>query len=321
MRVRDIVIGERYKDILVIGPKYRKNGATYYGCKCMRCGKVYEMRNDHIGRSRCCADCFPKDNIVDLSGKRFGRLIALEYVGRKNNRTLWKCRCDCGNESIAGYSNLVNGIKRSCGCLEKENLAYIQKHSCHRKSASREFEQTLSEHPLYGLWSSMLTRCYNKSRNSYKNYGGRGIKVCDRWLPENKGFENFLNDMGSRPSPKHTIDRIDNDGNYCPENCRWATPRQQGSNKRTSIVLFYKGARVSALDVCDATGLKYQTLSHQLKRGYDINIIIENKGADFRQGKYKKNLDAIKNGNKNITIFVPDLESFGTEVAEQSENE
>lgn len=314
MRVRDIVIGERYKDILVIGPKYRKNGATYYGCKCMRCGKVYEMRNDHIGRSRCCSDCFPKDNIVDLSGKRFGRLIALEYVGRKNNRTLWKCRCDCGNESIAGYSNLVNGITRSCGCLEKENLAYIQKHSCHRKSASREFEQTLSEHPLYGLWSSMLTRCYNKSRNSYKHYGGRGIKVCDRWLPENKGFENFLNDMGPRPSLKHTIDRIDVNGDYCPENCRWATIIQQSNNKTDSVLVYYMGRRVYLKDICKKLRMNYSTVAHQLLKGFDINVIIANGGADFRRKVFRGNTDQYKNFNKNITIFVPEIESDGTEI-------
>lgn len=165
----------------------------------------------------------------------------------------------------------------------------------------------------------MLTRCYNKNRKSYRDYGGRGIRVCERWLPENEGFEHFISDMGSRPGPGYSIDRIDNDGDYCPENCRWATRRQQANNKRTSIILFYKGERIPAIDVCDATGLKYQTLAHQLKKGYDINIIIENKGADFRQTKYKKNLSAIKNGNRYITIFVPQLEHSGTNLENKEE--
>lgn len=314
MKVKDIIIGQRYNDIIIVGPKKRENDYTYFGCKCARCGKEYWIQAKHIGSAKTCRECSEKSEIKDLSGKRFGRLVALEYMGRKNDRTLWRCVCDCGRESIVGYTALMTGNTRSCGCLEKENLYSKEFKRSRRKSASKDFDMNIGAHPLYGLWSSMLTRCYNKSHNSYKHYGGRGIKVCDRWLPENKGFENFLKDMGPRPSPKHTIDRIDNDGNYSPENCRWATPRQQGSNKRTSIVLFYKGVRVPALDVCDATGLKYQTLSHQLKKGYDINIIIENKGADFRQGKYKKNLDAIKNGNRNITIFVPGLESNGTEL-------
>ena len=314
MRVRDIVIGEQYKDILVVGPKYRKNGATYYGCKCMRCGKVYEMRNDHIGNSKCCADCFPKDNIVDLSRKRFGRLVAMEYVGRKNNRTLWKCKCDCGKETITGYSNLVNGITRSCGCLEKENLYSKEFKRSHRKSASKDFDINLNEHPLYGLWSSMLTRCYNKSCNSYKNYGGRGIKVCDWWLPENKGFENFLNDMGERPSLNYTLDRIDVNGDYCPENCRWATAVQQSNNRTNSILVYYMGRRVYLNDICKRLRMNYSTVAHQLLKGFDINAIISNGGADFRRKGFKGDTERYKNFNKNITIFIPELEPAGTEI-------
>ena len=266
MKIRDVVIGNKYNDIIITGPIKKENGFSYFGCECASCGDKYWIKADHIGRVKCCQRCAQKAKIRDLSGQRFGRLVAIKYIGRENGRTLWRCKCDCGSESITGYSNLMSGNTRSCGCLEKENLSSKEFRRNHRRSASKDLDITLRGHPLYGLWSSMLTRCYNPSSGSYKHYGGRGITVCDRWLPQNLGFENFIKDMGPRPGSSYTLDRINNDGDYCPENCRWATPQQQGNNKRTSIVLFYKGVRVSALDVCDATGVQYEKMAHSLKK-------------------------------------------------------
>lgn len=248
-------------------------------------------------------------------------LVAVEYVGRKNGRTLWKCICDCGKESVTGYSNLMTGNTKSCGCMEKANLEYFQRHSYRRKSANFDFSGTLNKHPLYGLWSSMLTRCYNKNSKHYNIYGGRGIKVCDRWLPENLGFEHFVSDMGERPSNMHTLDRINNDGDYCPENCRWATITQQSNNKRKSIIVYYFGKRIYLKELCKIIGLNYSRVAHQIQKGFDINSIISNGGADFRRKEFRGDTGKYKNFNKNITIFVPDLESSGTEVAEQSEKE
>ena len=248
-------------------------------------------------------------------------LVAVEYVGRKNGRTLWRCICDCGKESVTGYSNLMTGNTKSCGCMEKANLEYFQRHSYRRKSASLDFSGTLNKHPLYGLWSSMLTRCYNKNSKHYNIYGGRGIKVCDRWLPVNFGFEHFVSDMGERPSNMHTLDRINNDGDYCPENCRWATITQQSNNKRKSIIVYYFGKRIYLKELCQIIGLNYSRVAHQIQKGFDINSIISNGGADFRRKEFMGDTGKYKNFNKNITIFVPDLETSGTEVAEQSEKE
>ena len=259
--------------------------------------------------------------INDLTGRRFGMLVAVEYVGRKNGRTLWRCICDCGKESVTGYSNLMTGNTKSCGCMEKANLEYFQRHSYRRKSASLDFSGTLNKHPLYGLWSSMLTRCYNKNSKHYNIYGGRGIKVCDRWLPVNFGFEHFVSDMGERPSNMHTLDRINNDGDYCPENCRWATITQQSNNKRKSIIVYYFGKRIYLKELCQIIGLNYSRVAHQIQKGFDINSIISNGGADFRRKEFMGDTGKYKNFNKNITIFVPDLETSGTEVAEQSEKE
>lgn len=161
----------------------------------------------------------------------------------------------------------------------------------------------------------MLTRCYNKNSKGYKYYGGRGIKVCDRWKRDNKGFENFLADMGERPSPLHTLDRVDVNGNYCPENCRWATQTQQSNNRTDSIILFYRGKRVLAKTVCERLHLNYSRVAHQIQKGFDINTIIEFGGADFRRKGFKNNTDKYKNFNRNITIFVSELESSGTELA------
>lgn len=250
--------------------------------------------------------------IIDLTGRRFGRLVALEFVGRKNGRTLWKCICDCGKESITAYSNLMSGNTKSCGCLEKANLEYFQRHSYRRKSAGIDFSENLDKHPLYGLWSSMLTRCYNKNSAHYNSYGGRGIKVCDRWQPGNLGFEHFVNDMGARPSKMYTLDRINNDGDYCPENCRWATITQQANNKQKSVIIYYAGKRVYLKKLCQILGLNYSRVAHQIQKGFDINTIISNNGADFRRKGFKGNTEKYKNFNKNITLFIPQLEASGT---------
>lgn len=255
--------------------------------------------------------------INDLTGRKFGRLTAIEYMGRKNGRTLWRCLCDCGNETTTGYSNLLNGITKSCGCLGMENR--IRTGHNNRTSASLSLCDNLRNHPLYGLWSSMLTRCYNKKSLWYKHYGGRGIKVCDRWLPENLGFENFLHDLGARPSAKHTLDRVDVNGAYCPENCRWATPAQQANNKTDSVIVYYHNVRIPLKYICDSLSLNYSTVAHQIQKGFDINTIVELRGVDFRRRGFKNNTEKYKNFNRNITIFVPQLEQYGAELASTTE--
>lgn len=250
--------------------------------------------------------------INDLTGRRFGRLTALEYGGRKNGRTLWRCVCDCGEETITGYSNLLYGITKSCGCLGMENR--IRTGHNNRKAAQLSFCKNMREHPLYGLWSSILTRCYNANSISYRYYGGRGIRVCNRWLPDNLGFQHFIEDMGDRPSAEHSIDRIDVNGDYCPENCRWATMDLQANNRRGAVIVYYHGDRKPLTYICRLLGLNYNRVAHQIQKGFDINTIIEYNGADFRRKGFKGKTNQYKNFNKNITIYVPQLEKDGTEV-------
>lgn len=158
-------------------------------------------------------------NRPNLIGQTFGRLMVIAEGPKRGARRSWACRCVCGNEAAATTSDLRYGDVASCGCLLKGATAANRKHGhSHRSGTSL----------TYNSWRAMIDRCSNSSHAGFENYGGRGITVCGRW----QTFENFLADMGERPSSKHSIDRIDPDGNYEPDNCRWATAKEQRRNRR-----------------------------------------------------------------------------------------
>lgn len=164
---------------------------------------------------------------IDITGQRFGMLVALHRAhrgSRKSTHACWHCVCDCGNTKIAAVGNLKAGFTQSCGCLFKTVTRALR--MTHGESAKGRVSVE------YSTWRCMLTRCTNPKVASYKNYGGRGIKVCDRWA---NSFENFLADMGRRPSAQNSLDRFpNNDGDYEHGNCRWATRTEQGLNTRRS---------------------------------------------------------------------------------------
>jgi hypothetical protein len=147
----------------------------------------------------------------DLIHRRFGKLVALKRIGTRNKRALWLCRCDCGKKKKVTSKNLIDKQTKSCGCIWRKG--------------SHEHWGT----PEYWAYWNMLQRCYSSKYRCYRRYGGRGITVCARWR---ESFENFIADMGHKPSPRHTLDRFPSpDGNYEPGNCRWATWKQQANNK------------------------------------------------------------------------------------------
>lgn len=152
----------------------------------------------------------------DLAGRKFGKLSPIEICGRNaSKKTLWRCLCECGQEATVTRNALMNGRAVSCGCVWRANISKGNpKHGLWGTST-------------YNSWANMIQRCTNPNKADYKNYGARGIQVCERW----SFFENFLADMGECP-PGLSIDRINNDGNYDPTNCHWATPKGQANNSR-----------------------------------------------------------------------------------------
>ncbi len=173
--------------------------------------------------------------VIDLIGQTFGYLTVLRYEGKnKHNKCLWECVCKCGNKIIAIASELKSGHTKSCSCLQKE------------KAAAVKITHGLSIDPYksgYSSWANIKSRCRNKNCEQYKSYGAIGIIMCDRWYDS---FENFIADMGQRPSLNHSVDRYPNkNGNYEPNNCRWATPEQQMNNTNRNVWLEYNGIKMT----------------------------------------------------------------------------
>lgn len=188
---------------------------------------------------------------IDITGKRFGRLTVLHRAGWKGKAIMWACRCDCGKLHDVNGQALRDGHSQSCGCLHHEGIA------------DRNRTHGLSDSPEYRNWAAMLTRCTNPESQDYPNYGGRGITVCERW----KSFENFYADMGPRPGPAHTVDRKDNNGNYEPANCRWATPRQQARNRRNNALVTYQDETLLLTEWARRKGICRYTLWSRYKKG------------------------------------------------------
>ncbi len=201
--------------------------------------------------------------VVDLTGQVF---LRLRVTGRnpqndKHGRAMWDCVCECGKTVTVFGGNLRNGNTRSCGCFSSET----SKQNVKKAHASNVIEDKIRDCSEYVIWKNMKARCNNDSNPAYQNYGGRGIQVCDRWSGDN-GFENFLADMGPRPSDEHSIDRENNDGNYEPSNCHWATDIEQANNKRNNVVHSYKGRRLTIAQLAKETNVSYFSLRWQLSK-------------------------------------------------------
>lgn len=204
---------------------------------------------------------------VDLTGIKFGRLVALAWTGRRErNALVWKFQCDCGNVVERVGVEVTQGRCSSCGCWAKEEAARrfekyarparITAATIHGKSKTRTFY----------AWGGMKDRCSNPNNKDFAKYGGRGISVCQRWLDS---FENFLADMGEKPDGM-TLDRIEVNGNYEPSNCRWASPRTQVNNRRKTTMLTMNGVTKPLTEWADEVGLGPKTIMYRLKQGWDV---------------------------------------------------
>jgi hypothetical protein len=192
----------------------------------------------------------------DLAGQRFGRLVALEVVGRNTSRGMvWRCQCDCGCVSQHSSTGLVEGTTQSCGCYQQERRV-----ECNT-------EHGMADTLIHGLWMSMMARCYTTTNEAYDRYGGRGIVVDERW----HDFANFFADMGHRPEGK-SLDRRDNNGPYSASNCRWATPTEQGRNMRTNRMLEFRGETRCMSEWCEILSLKTSTVCRRLNHfGWSVD--------------------------------------------------
>lgn len=191
--------------------------------------------------------------LADLTGRRYGRLVVLELVSRdyERNNHIYRLACDCGKvieHKIKGIA--YAGTTRSCGCLFREMVA------------ERNRSHGMAHLAEYKVWKDMRARCSNEQRDDFADYGGRGIKVCDRW----RDFSAFIADMGPRPAGM-SIDRRDVNGNYEPSNCRWATDQTQANNKRSNRVIEFMGRRLTLQQLADEVGMKREKLAYRLKIG------------------------------------------------------
>lgn len=195
---------------------------------------------------------------LDMTGRQFGRLTVLKPSEVGN--THWICKCECGVIKEARGSSLRQGNIKSCGCLSRD--------LCTARNRTHGGKGTRA----YVIWQSMKQRCLNPKHENYKDYGGRGIVICERWV---SSFENFLDDMGEPPAGM-SIDRFpDTDGNYEPANCRWADAFQQARNTRKALKLTYRGATKPLRDWAEQYGFEYQTLTSRIKAGWSVEKAIE----------------------------------------------
>ena len=201
--------------------------------------------------------------ILDLTGHNFGKLTALETCGVSAGvvkSKLWRCICQCGKEKVTTSTNLVSGKTKSCGCLMAEVRAK-RRGVPHPSSTTHGATTQNKRTPEYTSWISMRQRCRDPNHSCYKNYGAKGISVCDQWR---SSFETFLRDMGPRPTPKHSIDRVDPFGNYEPSNCRWASFEQQQNNRANCSYVEVSGVRMTVTELSRKSGIPKSTLQNRL---------------------------------------------------------
>lgn len=203
----------------------------------------------------------------NLSGERFGRLVVTKFVGRsRHKKIIFECVCDCGKSVAVIGDSLKRGLTKSCGCLQRE--------------ATRTHGRSKSS--IYCAWINMRSRCENPKCPEFKNYGARGIKVCRRWAV----FENFLADMGERPSPTHSLERIKNNEGYRKSNCKWATKKEQSNNKRDNRWITFRGERLKITEWCKKLGGKSTLITIRLQRGWTLERALTTRSKkEFKHGQ------------------------------------
>lgn len=211
--------------------------------------------------------------VLDLVGKKFGRLTVQErYINDNKGGARWCCSCDCGNFTIVRTYHLTSGKIRSCGCIKKEMLS--NRKDAHHKTGTK----------LYRIWAGIKQRCFNSNHKNYSRYKGRGITVCNEWKNDFLSFYNWSLKNGYKDGL--TIERINNDGNYCPENCRWSTRKEQANNTSRNRFIFYNGEIHTVSEWSKKFGIKYKILEYRINKKLPLEKCfyrgkLSNNGVDF----------------------------------------
>lgn len=219
--------------------------------------------------------------IKDLTGQRFGKLVAIEPIGQdKYKNVIWRCKCDCGRTHDVVSRALVNGHTKSCGCAGRGKFRnkFSEKHGG-------------SKERLYRVWGCMLNRCYDPNRSEYQNYGGRGIGVCDEWRNSYAAFRSWAYGNGydeSKSGKECSLDRIDTDSDYMPSNCRWVSMAEQAWNKRDTVWINYRGRQITYGEAEKIGGIAACTIRGRLERGWTAERAIEQPVRKFKCGNVSR---------------------------------
>lgn len=272
-RYRKEMIGQKFNKLTVISLQdYDVNGARWL-CRC-DCGNITVVSGKKLrsGGVKSCG-CLNQENarkrLKDLTGKKFGRLQMMEYIGQH----YWLAKCECGKICKVRSDWVVSGRVVSCGCHSRQKLS--ERMSTHRQSKTR----------LYRIWAGMKNRCTNPNDHTYERYGKRGITLCKEW----EGFENFYQwALSNGYASNLTIDRIDNNGNYCPENCRWSDTKTQVRNRRTTILVTYNGEEKTLGEWCEKLNLPYHLMWERIIRfGWSATRAFETSKKETNRWKKK----------------------------------
>ena len=213
---------------------------------------------------------------LPMIGLRFSRLLVTSFAHATSDKRFWNCLCDCGNTHIASGKSLRAGGTKSCGCLKTEK--WRKRVRTHGQSKTKE----------YVAWQAMIQRCTKPSCLEFHRYGGRGISVCEKWK---RSFEAFFADMGLAPTKKHSVDRINNDGNYEPGNCRWATMKEQCRNTAKSKFYSFEGKNLTIPEWAEITGIHPMTIWARLKKGWSVQeTLTKPVDSDHRNPRKRKSI-------------------------------
>lgn len=272
--------GQRFGMLTVLrmDDERHENGRAHWICRC-DCGNEVSVSGKNLrkGHTQTCG-CKSREIAAekyrkDLTGKRVGKLTALRPgINPRTGKSAWLCKCDCGNEVYVSMENFREGGQISCGCarfdIGRYNIEHKTTHGASSKTGSHS-----EDHRLYSVWLGIRERCNKPSSSSYKYYGGRGIKICDEWNNSFEAFRDWAYSTGyDRVAPTHacTIDRIDVNGDYCPENCRWATAKQQSNNKRNNKFFTIGSETHTMAEWCEIRNVSKRLVKDRVSRGWDI---------------------------------------------------